>query len=67
MDPTANLPFNLSLSDKEKEARSQVILPYTYNKERFVIFFGLQDMCTYNHMRRVSKTPYSFSLYYGRQ
>nr|XP_022346192.1 elongator complex protein 5-like isoform X1 [Crassostrea virginica] len=34
MDPTANLPFNLSLSDKEKEARSQVILPYTYNKER---------------------------------
>lgn len=39
MDPTANLPFNLSLSDKEKEARSQVVLPYTYNKERFVIFF----------------------------
>lgn len=34
LDPTANLTFNLSLSDKEKEARSQVILPYTYNKER---------------------------------
>lgn len=33
LDPTANLTFNLSLSDKEKEARSQVILPYTYNKE----------------------------------
>ncbi|XP_062607884.1 elongator complex protein 5-like [Saccostrea cucullata] len=33
-DPAANLPFNLSLSEKEKEARSQVILPYTINKER---------------------------------
>ena len=42
MDPTANLPFNLSLSDKEKEARSQVILPYTYNKERFVKKICLQ-------------------------
>ena len=33
-DPTANLTFNLSLTDKEKEARSQVKLPYTYDKNR---------------------------------
>ncbi|XP_048729287.1 elongator complex protein 5-like [Ostrea edulis] len=34
LDPAANLPFNLSLSEKEKEARNQLVLPYTYNKER---------------------------------
>ena len=28
-DPTANLTFDLRLSLKEKEARSQVVLPYT--------------------------------------
>lgn len=33
-DPTANLTFNLSLTDKEKAARSQVKLPYTYDKNR---------------------------------
>lgn len=33
-DPTSNLTFNLTLSDKEREARSQVKLPYTYDKDR---------------------------------
>lgn len=33
-DPTANLTFNLTLTDKEKEARSQVKLPYTYDVNR---------------------------------
>lgn len=33
-DPTANLTFNLSLTDKEKEARSKVKLPYTYDANR---------------------------------
>ncbi|XP_052212717.1 elongator complex protein 5-like isoform X2 [Dreissena polymorpha] len=33
-DPTANLTFNLTLTDKEKEARSQVKLPYTYDREK---------------------------------
>ncbi|KAL4221102.1 Elongator complex protein [Mactra antiquata] len=33
-DPTANLTFNLTLTDKEKEARSQVKLPYTYDQSR---------------------------------
>ncbi len=28
MDPTANLTFNLSLSEKEKEDRSNLVLPY---------------------------------------
>lgn len=28
-DPAANLTFDLHLSSREKEARSQVILPYT--------------------------------------
>ena len=36
MDPTSNLTFNLTLSDKEKEARSQVKLPYTYDKDRYL-------------------------------
>lgn len=34
IDPAANLTFNLTLSDKEKEARSQVKLPYTYDQQR---------------------------------
>lgn len=34
VDPAANLTFNLTLTDKEKEARSQVVLPYTYDKQR---------------------------------
>ncbi|KAK3104437.1 hypothetical protein FSP39_002012 [Pinctada imbricata] len=33
VDPTANLTFNLSLTDKEKEARSNVVLPYTKQQE----------------------------------
>lgn len=33
-DPTANLTFNLTLTDKEKMARSQVKLPYTYDRNR---------------------------------
>lgn len=28
-DPTANLTFNLSLSDKEKTARERVVLPFS--------------------------------------
>ncbi|KAL5014460.1 hypothetical protein ScPMuIL_008730 [Solemya velum] len=35
-DPAANLTFNLSLTDKEKAARSQLVLPYTISKERQV-------------------------------
>lgn len=27
-DPTASLPFNLSLTDRQRAARSQVVLPY---------------------------------------
>lgn len=34
VDPAANLTFNLTLTDKEKEARSKVVLPYTYDKQR---------------------------------
>ncbi|XP_065061261.1 elongator complex protein 5-like isoform X2 [Rhopilema esculentum] len=33
-DPTANLPFNLKLSDSEKAARSQVRLPYMFDTEQ---------------------------------
>lgn len=33
-DPAANLTFNLTLTDKEKDARSQVKLPYTYDLNR---------------------------------
>lgn len=32
MDPAAGLPFNLTLSDKEKVDRSQVKLPYKYTE-----------------------------------
>lgn len=32
VDPTAGLPFNLTLSDKEKNDRSQVRLPYKYTE-----------------------------------
>lgn len=31
-DPTANLTFNLSLSDKEKSAREKVVLPFSKKK-----------------------------------
>ncbi|VDI22042.1 Hypothetical predicted protein [Mytilus galloprovincialis] len=34
VDPAANLTFNLTLTDKEKKARSQVKLPYTYDQQR---------------------------------
>ncbi|XP_065198409.1 elongator complex protein 5-like [Sycon ciliatum] len=33
-DPTANLTFNLRLTSKEKEARSNVVLPYTQVQKR---------------------------------
>ena len=33
-DPTANLTFNLTLTEREKEDRSQVVLPYTHTSER---------------------------------
>ena len=28
-DPAANLTFNLTLTESEKEARSRIVLPYT--------------------------------------
>ncbi|XP_052821097.1 elongator complex protein 5-like [Mya arenaria] len=34
VDPAANLTFNLTLTDQEKVARSQVKLPYTYDTEK---------------------------------
>ncbi|KAK3583826.1 hypothetical protein CHS0354_022870 [Potamilus streckersoni] len=34
IDPTANLTFNLSLTDEEKAARSQVKLPYMHDENR---------------------------------
>lgn len=33
LDPAANLTFDLHLSAKEKEERSQVVLPYTSAQE----------------------------------
>ena len=33
VDPAANLTFNLTLSDKEKEDRSRVPLPYMHQSE----------------------------------
>ena len=33
-DPTANLTFNLTLTDQEKAARSQVKLPYMHTGEK---------------------------------
>ncbi len=33
-DPTANLTFDLRLSESEKEARSQVVLPYMAQQHR---------------------------------
>ena len=32
----ADLTFNLSLSDREKQARSQLVLPYTIEANQFV-------------------------------
>lgn len=34
MDPAANLTFNLSLTEEEKRARSQVKLPYMYDQQK---------------------------------
>ena len=34
VDPAANLTFDLRLSEREKEARSQVVLPYTSAQQR---------------------------------
>ncbi|XP_071946124.1 elongator complex protein 5-like isoform X2 [Antedon mediterranea] len=33
-DPTANLTFNLTLRESEKQARSEVVLPYTLSAKR---------------------------------
>ena len=33
-DPTANLTFNLTLTEKEKNARSQMVLPYIQDKQK---------------------------------
>ncbi len=33
-DPTENLSFNLKLTDSEKQARSQVKLPYMLDQEQ---------------------------------
>lgn len=34
MDPTANLTFNLRLSDKEREAKESLSLPFMFSKEK---------------------------------
>ncbi|KAK6176207.1 hypothetical protein SNE40_014535 [Patella caerulea] len=34
IDPASNLTFNLTLKESEKEARSQLVLPYTYDKNK---------------------------------
>ncbi|ESO89953.1 hypothetical protein LOTGIDRAFT_234064 [Lottia gigantea] len=34
VDPASNLTFNLSLKESEKDAKNQLILPYTYDKNR---------------------------------
>lgn len=34
MDPTANLTFNLRLSDKERKAREKLALPFVFSKEK---------------------------------
>lgn len=34
MDPTANLTFNLRLSDKEREAKDKLPLPFMFSKEK---------------------------------
>ncbi|KAI8500366.1 Elongator complex protein [Branchiostoma belcheri] len=34
VDPTANLTFNLRLTDTEKEARSRVVLPYMHHQRK---------------------------------
>lgn len=33
-DPTANLTFNLSLTEKEKNTRRQLVLPYVHDKQK---------------------------------
>ncbi|KAJ0055566.1 hypothetical protein NL108_005408, partial [Boleophthalmus pectinirostris] len=33
MDPTANLTFNLRLSDKEREAKEKLLLPFMFSKD----------------------------------
>lgn len=34
MDPTANLTFNLRLSDREREAKEKLSLPFVFSKEK---------------------------------
>ncbi|XP_072315281.1 elongator complex protein 5 [Eucyclogobius newberryi] len=34
MDPTANLTFNLRLSDKEREAKEKLLLPFVFSKDK---------------------------------
>ncbi|KAJ0006597.1 hypothetical protein NQD34_013870, partial [Periophthalmus magnuspinnatus] len=34
MDPTANLTFNLRLSDKEREAKETLLLPFMFSKDK---------------------------------
>ena len=34
VDPTENLTFNLKLKDDEKQARSNLKLPYMYHEEK---------------------------------
>ncbi|XP_020779654.1 elongator complex protein 5 [Boleophthalmus pectinirostris] len=34
MDPTANLTFNLRLSDKEREAKEKLLLPFMFSKDK---------------------------------
>ncbi len=58
-DPTANLTFNLTLTEREKTARASVPLPYTYDKEKYVLnqtsrdFLGGVDWILENPMINV--------------
>lgn len=42
-DPTANLTFDLRLSEAEKEARSRVVLPYTAQQHQLVQGQALEE------------------------
>ena len=35
MDPTANLTFNLRLSDQERQAKEKLALPFVFSKEKY--------------------------------
>lgn len=52
-DPTANLTFDLHLSAKEKEARSQVVLPYTSVQEEG----GLVGIASHTGSARIFYEP----------